>query len=64
VNREPTGFTNYQSKSWSAVASLNVPIYEGGATYSAIRQAKEQLGQSRIQVDLQRETIRSAVVAA
>ena len=64
VNREPTGFTNYQSKSWSAVASLNVPIYEGGATYSAIRQAKEQLGQSRIQVDLQRETVRSAVVAA
>ena len=64
VNREPTGFTNYQSKSWSAVASLTMPLYEGGATYSAIRQAKEQLGQSRLQVDLQRETIRSAVVAA
>ena len=64
VNREPTGYANYQNKSWSAVASLSVPLYEGGATYSAIRQAKEQLGQSRIQVDLQRETIRSAVVAA
>ncbi len=64
VNREPTGYPNYQNKSWSAVASLSVPLYEGGATYSAIRQAKEQLGQARIQVDLQREAIRSGVVSA
>ena len=64
VNREPSGYPNYQNKSWSAVASLNVPLYEGGATYSGIRQAKELLGQARIQVDLQRETLRSGVISA
>ena len=64
VSREPSGFPNYQTKSLSAVASLSVPLYEGGATYSAIRQAKETLGQARIQVDLQREAVRSAVITA
>ena len=51
VSREPSGFPNYQTKTFSAVASLSVPLYEGGATYSAIRQAKETLGQARVQVD-------------
>ena len=64
VSREPSGFPNYQTKTFSAVASLSVPLYEGGATYSAIRQAKETLGQARVQVDLQREAIRSAVITA
>jgi len=64
VSREPSGYPNYQTKSWSAVATLSVPLYEGGATYSAIRQAKETLGQARMQVDLQREVIRSGVVTA
>ena len=64
VSREPSGFPNYQTKSFSAVASLSMPLYEGGATYSAIRAAKETLGQARLQVDLQRETIRSGVVTA
>ena len=64
VSREPSGFPNYQTKSWSAVASLSVPLYEGGATYSAIRQAKELVGQSRLQADLQREAVRSGVIAA
>ena len=64
VSREPSGYPNYQTKSWSAVATLSVPLYEGGATYSAIRQAKETLGQARMQVDLQREIIRSGVVTA
>ena len=64
VNREPSGFPNYQSKTFAAVASLSVPLYEGGATYAAIRQAKEQLGQARLNADLQREAIRSATTAA
>ena len=64
VSREPSGNPNYQTKSLSAVASLSMPLYEGGATYSAVRQAKETLGQARLQVDLQRETIRSGVVTA
>ena len=64
--RDPTssGTPNQQSQILSAVATLTVPIYEGGATYSAIRQAKELLGQARLQADLQREAIRAAVVSA
>ena len=64
VNKEPSGFPNYQSKVFAAVASLSVPLYEGGATYAAIRQAKEQLGQARLNADLQRESIRSLTTSA
>jgi outer membrane protein len=45
-------------------AFLTVPIYEGGVDYSKIRQAKESLGQSRIQADVSREQVRAAVVSA
>lgn len=48
----------------SIVASLNVPIYEGGAVYAVIRQSKEQMGQARLQADLAREQIRAQTVAA
>ncbi len=46
----------------SVVARLTVPIYEGGLTYSKVRQAKETLGQTQITVDIQRDTVRAAVV--
>ena len=46
----------------SVVARLSVPIYEGGAVYSRVRQAKETLGQTQINVDVQRDTVRAAVV--
>jgi outer membrane protein len=48
----------------SIVASLSVPIYEGGAVYASVRQAKELFQQSQLQADLQRETIRALVVSA
>ncbi|WP_055038748.1 TolC family outer membrane protein [Blastochloris viridis] len=41
---------------------LTVPIYQGGAEYSLIRQAKETLGQKRLDVDVSREQVRAAVV--
>jgi outer membrane protein len=41
---------------------LTVPIYQGGAEYSLIRQAKETLGQKRIDIDVSREQVRAAVV--
>jgi len=43
---------------------LTVPIYEGGQTYAQIRQAKELVGQSRIQVEQSRDQIRAAIVSA
>ncbi len=64
VNRDISGLNNYQNTAYSAVASLSVPLYEGGATYAGVRQAKELLGQARLTADQQRETVRSAVVAA
>jgi outer membrane protein len=42
--------------------TLNVPIYQGGKEYSVIRQAKETLGQKRLDLDVARDTVRQAVV--
>jgi outer membrane protein len=48
----------------SLVGQINIPIYDGGATYASTRQAKEQLGQQELQTDLQRDKVRAAVVSA
>lgn len=43
---------------------INVPIYEGGEVYARARQAKETLGQVRLQADLQRDLVRKSVASA
>jgi outer membrane protein len=48
----------------SVVARLSVPIYEGGQVYSRVREAKQTLGQRRIEVDQQRDVVRQAVIAS
>jgi outer membrane protein len=53
-----------EAYSASVIARLSVPIYEGGQVYSRVRQAKETLGERRIQVDQQRDVVRQAVVAS
>lgn len=53
-----------QSNSASIVGRLTVPIYQGGTEYSQVRQAKETLGQRRIEADLARDQVRAAVVSA
>ncbi|WP_062202891.1 TolC family outer membrane protein [Aureimonas sp. AU12] len=45
-------------------AQLSVPIYQGGLVASQVRQAKEVLGQRRIEVDGTRDEVRSAVATA
>jgi len=52
-----------QTLTGSLMGQITVPIYDGGATYAATRQAKEQLGQQELQTDLQRDNVRAAVVA-
>ena len=47
----------------AAVAQLNIPLYTGGEVYARARQSKELLGQARLQADLQRDTVRAAVVS-
>lgn len=61
--------SNYNSSSTierqtaaAATLNLSVPIYQGGAEFANIRQAKELLGQLRIEVDVNRDQVRSNVV--
>ena len=48
----------------SVLGTLSMPIYQGGAEYSLIRQAKETLGQKRLDLDTARDQIRQNVVQA
>ena len=45
-----------------AIAQVVIPLYQGGAEYALIRQSKETLGQQRINVELQRDLVRSRVI--
>jgi outer membrane protein len=48
----------------SLAAQLTVPIYQGGAEYAAIRQAKETLGQRRLDLDTARDQVQATVTQA
>ena len=48
----------------AVTGQVNVPLYQGGAEYATIRQAKEQLGQARLVADLNRDQVRAQVVTA
>jgi outer membrane protein len=54
--------TTIQQFSASAIGQIDVPIYQGGAEYSQIRQSKETLGQKRIDVDTARDQVQQTVV--
>lgn len=57
------GFPNQRLFNAAISGQLTIPIYEGGEVYARTRQAKETLGQARLQADLQRDTVRAAVVS-
>jgi outer membrane protein len=48
----------------SVVAQLTVPIYEGGQAYASTRQAKETVGQRRLEADSIRDQVRAAVISS
>jgi outer membrane protein len=48
----------------SAVATVNVPVYQGGAEYSLIRQSKETLEQQRLTMAQVRDQARADLVTA
>jgi len=60
----PANLNITESYSATVLGTLSVPIYQGGAEYSLIRQAKETLGQRRIELDTAREAVRQGAVAA
>ena len=60
-NPSSTGVID-RADSASVFGRVSVPIYQGGRVSSRVRQAKEQLGNARILVDVARDQVRAAVV--
>jgi outer membrane protein len=56
--------TTVRSFGASAVAQLTVPVYQGGAEYSLIRQSKESLAQQRLNLEQVRDQTRATVAQA
>ena len=54
----------YRSFGAGVTANLTVPIYQGGAEYSLIRQSKETLAQQRLALEQTRDATRANVVTA
>ncbi|MBV9631379.1 MAG: TolC family protein, partial [Xanthobacteraceae bacterium] len=53
-----------RSLTMQAFGTVTVPFYQGGAEYATIRQSKETLGQNRINLDNQRDTVQQQTVQA
>jgi outer membrane protein len=58
---EPSSQAKRQDEASIGLAAT-APIYQGGAEYAAVRQAKEVLGQTRIQMDVTRDQVRALIV--
>jgi outer membrane protein len=59
-----SSMTAYRAFGASAIAQLTVPIYQGGAEYSLIRQSKETLAQQRLNLEMTRDQTRANTVTA
>jgi outer membrane protein len=56
--------TVFRSFGASAIAQVSVPVYQGGAEYSLIRQSKENLAQQRLILEQTRDQTRANTVTA
>jgi outer membrane protein len=56
-----TQLSNLESLGASVTGQLTVPLYQGGAEYANIRQAKETLGQRRLDLDTARLAVQQNV---
>lgn len=61
-NPVQTGVNRSESASFGL--NVSIPIYQGGRVSALVRQAKEDLGASRIQVDVVRDIVRQNTLAA
>jgi outer membrane protein len=59
-----SSLTQMQQFTGTGAAQLTVPIYQGGAEYSLIRQSKESLTQQRLNFEQVRDQARQSVVQA
>lgn len=53
-----------QSNSASILGRVSIPIYQAGSVSSRVRQAKEELGQTQLQLDVVRAQVRANVISA
>ncbi len=63
-HRDDSGGPGSSSDTASLVGKLSVPIYTGGLTDSKVRQAKETLGQRRLEHDIALASVRQAIISA
>jgi outer membrane protein len=56
--------TTFRAFGASTVAQVTVPVYQGGAEYSLIRQSKETVAQQRLNLEMTRDQTRANVVTA
>ena len=59
-----SALTVLESYNASVISQLSIPLYQGGSEYATIRQAKETLGQRRLDLDVARDQVRQGVVQA
>ena len=59
-----TALNSLKSFTASGVAQYSVPIYQGGAEYAAVRQAKETQGQKQLDLSVARDQARMTVAQA
>jgi outer membrane protein len=59
-----TTLTAFRSFGAAAAAQLSVPVFQGGAEYSLIRQSKENLAQQRLVLEQTRDQTRANTVTA
>ena len=59
----PNNLNTSQTTTASITTQLSVPIYQGGGEYATIRQAKETLGQRRLDLDAARDQCARATQA-
>ncbi|MEA2905543.1 MAG: outer membrane protein [Alphaproteobacteria bacterium] len=59
-----TSLTTLQTFNAQVAGQVSVPLYQGGGEYATIRQAKETLGQRRLDLDTARDQVQSTVTQA
>ena len=62
-NLEPS-IVQLKQLAYTALGTVSIPLYQGGAEYATIRQSKETLGQQRMNLDTQRDAAQQSVVQA
>ena len=64
VQGSTTNLATSQSFGAAVTAQVTVPLYQGGGEYATIRQAKETLGQRRLDLDTARDQVQQTVTQA